>query len=113
MALDRTVKVPKKTGKLERQTFYRIVPVTDSRSSFTLKLWFGSKPDYSKYVNEGTRPHVIKPKRSSVLAWADAQTGKMVYAKEVHHPGTKPNQYLGEALVNVMGFSRVRKRSRR
>lgn len=48
------------------------------------------------YVLGGTRPHVIRPVRARALRFTvGSQT---VYAKVVHHPGSKPNNFLKEAL---------------
>jgi hypothetical protein len=48
------------------------------------------------YVIGGTRPHVIRPMRARALRFTvGSQT---VYAKAVMHPGTKPNNFLAEAL---------------
>jgi len=48
------------------------------------------------YVIGGTRPHVIRPVRARALRFTvGSQT---VYARVVFHPGTKPNNFLREAL---------------
>jgi len=48
------------------------------------------------YVLYGTRPHVIRPVRAKALRFTvGSQT---VYAKVVMHPGTKPNNWLRDAL---------------
>lgn len=49
------------------------------------------------YVTGGTRPHIIRPRRpGGVLRFT--VDGQVVYARVVHHPGTKPNNFLIEAL---------------
>jgi len=48
------------------------------------------------YVLGGTRPHVIRPVRAKALRFTVG--GQVVYAKVVFHPGTKPNDFLREAL---------------
>lgn len=48
------------------------------------------------YVIGGTRPHVIRPVRARALRFTVG--GSTVYAKVVMHPGTKPNNFLREAL---------------
>ncbi|MER6975686.1 hypothetical protein [Streptomyces carpinensis] len=48
------------------------------------------------YVLNGTRPHIIRPRRAKALRFeAD---GQVVYSKIVWHPGTHANNFLGEAL---------------
>jgi hypothetical protein len=48
------------------------------------------------YVVGGTRPHVIRPVRARALRFTIG--GQVVYAKAVFHPGTKPNDFLRQAL---------------
>lgn len=43
------------------------------------------------FNDEGTRPHVILPKKRKVLKFEAG--GGVVFARKVNHPGTKP-QYL-------------------
>ncbi|MCW4044811.1 MAG: hypothetical protein NWE94_04765 [Candidatus Bathyarchaeota archaeon] len=51
---------------------------------------------YTTYVVNGTRPHIIRPVNASVLAFQSA-SGKMVFTRLVHHPGTKPNPWMQKA----------------
>ena len=64
---------------------------------------------YAPFVSSGTRPHDIYPRNKAVLAWPAAGTptratgkakagGAMAFAMHVHHPGTKPNPYVEEAV---------------
>ncbi|GKQ35198.1 hypothetical protein [Streptomyces sp. A012304] len=48
------------------------------------------------YVTGGTRPHVIRPRRAQALRFTVG--GRVVYARVVMHPGTKPNDFLRRAL---------------
>lgn len=48
------------------------------------------------YVVSGTRPHIIRPVRAQALRFTVG--GRVVYAKIVHHPGTRPNDFMAEAL---------------
>ena len=50
--------------------------------------------------HEGTRAHRIEPRRAQVLRFVVG--GKVVYAKQVWHPGTKPNRYLTDNLPRVL-----------
>ncbi|MER7135405.1 hypothetical protein ABT358_02530 [Streptomyces sp. NPDC000341] len=50
----------------------------------------------TKFVLEGTRPHVIRPRRASVLRFEVG--GRVVFARKVNHPGTRANNFLGRAL---------------
>lgn len=49
------------------------------------------------YVTRGTRPHIIRPRRpGGVLRFT--VNGQVVYARYVNHPGTRPNDFLKDAL---------------
>lgn len=62
------------------------------------------------YVNDGTRPHIIRPKRAKALRFRSGYRpktrfrtlisvsgagayGPYAYAQVVHHPGTKPREF--------------------
>lgn len=44
----------------------------------------------------GTRPHLITPRTGRAVRFNSR--GRMVYARVVHHPGTRPNPFLVKAL---------------
>jgi hypothetical protein len=48
------------------------------------------------YVIKGTRPHIIRPRTRSVLKFT--VQGRTVFARVVHHPGTRKNDFLTKAL---------------
>lgn len=51
------------------------------------------------YVVQGTRPHEIWPHpRPRAHLKFKGRTGKTVYAKMVHHPGTRPNNFMMRAV---------------
>lgn len=52
---------------------------------------------YGMFVHEGTRPHVIRPKRGNVLAFTP-RGSSTVFAREVNHPGTKGQPWLRTSL---------------
>ena len=80
--------VPIKTGQLRRSITLEYRPITATITP-TVK--------YALPVHEGSRPHIITPKRKSVLAFKIG--GKMVFARRVNHPGNKPNKFV-ERTVN-------------
>lgn len=55
-----------------------------------------ARADYAVAVHEGSKPHVIRPRRAKALSWKGA--GGRVFAKIVHHPGSKPRPWLVNAL---------------
>jgi len=66
------------------------------------------------FIEEGTRPHVIKPVRARFLAFnvgtagslktGRITSGKEVFTKEVHHPGTRPEPYMEPAAKDEHEF---------
>lgn len=50
--------------------------------------------------HRGSRPHVILPQRGRTLKFKSG--GRVVYARQVVHPGTRPNPYLLAALREVV-----------
>lgn len=66
--------------------------------SFTLRPRFtvGSNVSYAAYVNDGTRPHIIRPRNAQALRFMVG--GRVVYARVVHHPGTRARPFLDRAL---------------
>lgn len=89
-----------KTGALRRSitTYY-------TRRGKILEARVGANPGpggvvgYALYHHEGTRPHVIRPKKAQALRFT--VQGHTVFAKVVHHPGTKPNPYLTRWIRGV------------
>jgi hypothetical protein len=51
---------------------------------------------YALAHHEGTRPHIITPKRAQVMVFESK--GSVIYATRVKHPGTKANRYLSDNL---------------
>lgn len=50
---------------------------------------------WGRYVHEGTKPHVIRPRNKKWLRWPAGSGFR--FAKTVMHPGTKPDQFIYEA----------------
>lgn len=87
--------VGKKTGRLRQS-----INVTLRTGPLGPEWWIGSNLDYALPHHQGTRPRIIVPKRDRVLRFSSK--GKIVYARVVHHPGTKPNRYLTDNLRRVV-----------
>ena len=56
----------------------------------------GSAHPRSRMHHDGTRPHVIVPRKGRVLRFKTSD-GRVVYARKVNHPGTRPNPFLIDA----------------
>lgn len=61
-----------------------------------ITVMVGSEHPIALIHHNGTRPHEIRPRTASVLAFEIG--GQTVFATVVHHPGTKPNRYLTDPL---------------
>lgn len=89
------------TGNLERSVTTQLVsnwPVVGRiklDSAITKTTDGGS---YGGYMHDGTKPHDIKPRDKRALRWV-GKSG-FVFAKVVHHPGTKADPFLYEAAEN-------------
>lgn len=85
-----------RTGRLRASIDFR------KTSFFSLrpKITVFSDVEYAPFVNDGTRPHVIRPKNAKALRFRVG--GRIVYARVVNHPGTKPRPFLDRALRDVV-----------
>lgn len=94
---------PVKTGKL--RGMIRVQQSRDTRGRFTSGYEVVSNAWYSKYVTDGTPPHVIVPRSpGGVLRFMVGS--QVVYTRRVNHPGTKPNNFLERGLRREMGSNR-------
>lgn len=59
----------------------------------------GSEDPIALWHHEGTQPHVITPRKAPRLVFW--QAGGVRYALIVHHPGTRPNRFLTDALADL------------
>jgi hypothetical protein len=55
---------------------------------------------YLSYVLFGTKPHIIRPRRRKALRFI-GRSGGVVFARQVHHPGTAANNFMVRALRKV------------
>lgn len=55
-----------------------------------------SPAPYSMYVEAGTRPHIIRAKNAKALRFEIG--GRVVFAKQVRHPGTQPYPFAGPGM---------------
>ncbi len=61
----------------------------------------GSEDDIAAFHHEGTDPHVIRG--NPLLVFWSAKAGRVIYTRQVNHPGTKPNRFLVDALDDIRG----------
>lgn len=91
--------------------------VVEDRSGGDYSLTAGTDDKIYGYVNDGTKPHVIRPKKSRFLSFrggynaktrvgvigsrAGGPFGDSVVAQEVHHPG-----FPGRNFIKIIGQRR-------
>lgn len=80
-----------KKGCLEKSVEFTVIPGT---LEGIIQLNESVAP-YAAWVHDGTRPHLIVPKAKRALRWSGS--AGFIFAKRVHHPGTKKDQFLYEA----------------
>ena len=59
---------------------------------------FTAHTPYARWVVEGTAPHIIRATAARYLHWVDT-SGHDHFAKQVNHPGTRPNPFPRRALA--------------
>lgn len=85
---------PVDTGRLRASIHYTISHSGNPSATVYTNV------NYAPYVHDGTRPHVIRPRRRGG-ALRFRVGGAIVYAREVHHPGTAARPFLTRALREV------------
>lgn len=83
--------VPVKTGFLKN--------TITSNTSTSGSVIYASAP-YAKAVNDGSKPHMIYPRTAKVLRFVVG--GHEVFAKFVHHPGTKGVHFAEQTYNHIM-----------
>lgn len=61
----------------------------------------GSQVKYAYLHHQGTKPHIIRPDRAPVIRFSSGS--RVIYSREVMHPGTRPNRYLSDQLKYFRG----------
>lgn len=96
LTLENNIKAeaPYLQGRLKRSI--RVDTRMYEKYSLITGYWDEGLAPHGIFVLAGTKPHIIKPKNKKALAWEGMSTDYPVGA--VHHPGTKPNDFLGRGL---------------
>jgi hypothetical protein len=79
------------TGALKKSIGWKF-----GRNSLGPYVDIGSPLRHAYLHHEGTRPHLIVPKKAQVLRFSSK--GSIIYTQRVRHPGTRPNRYLTDNL---------------
>lgn len=81
----------KETGALRNS-----ITMTNYRTTYGQNMKIGSNLNYALAHHNGTRPHLIRPEKAEILRFTAGS--RVVYSREVMHPGTKPNRFLSDQL---------------
>jgi hypothetical protein len=81
-----------KSGETKASIGSRLTP--GRPKGYNLEVFATSK--VALMHHDGTRAHIIRPRNAKVLRFTVG--GAVVFAQEVHHPGTKPNRFLLDAM---------------
>lgn len=79
---------PVDTGRTKKSERYERKTTGDG-----VRMTVTAHTPYIKYVIKGTKPHVIRPVAARALHW-NGKRGP-VFAKVVHHPGNRANDFPG------------------
>jgi hypothetical protein len=80
----------RRTGTLAR-AIGRLFRVQTRSHGVTGILGVGGEARYARYLEHGTRPYEIVPKRRKALRFTVA--GETIFARRVQHPGLKPHPF--------------------
>lgn len=77
---------PVVTGRMRASERYARTGFADG-----VRLEFRAYTKYAQWVIGGAKPHIIRPSAARALHWTNASGSH--FAKVVHHPGNKPNDF--------------------
>lgn len=86
LAQDLQASAPVLTGETKAKTTVRRVGASPS----TIRYRAEAQTPQAVFTDRGTRPHIIRPRRASVLRFTVA--GRVVYARKVNHPGSRKHR---------------------
>lgn len=93
--------VPVRTGNLGRSIGEGQIRFTGPR---TVSGSVHALADYAAPVHEGSRPHLIRPRKAQALRFQIG--GRTVFAKLVHHPGSRARPFLRNAGMRIAARER-------
>lgn len=68
-------------------------------SSTKIKVYTAAK--HASFVEEGTKPHIIRARRAKTLAFYSETLNRFVFPRSVNHPGTKPTRFFSRAVASA------------
>ena len=79
-----------RTGHLQQSIRTDLTRVNEGKAEIV------ADASYAPFVEFGTRPHEIRPRRRKWLRWATKEG--YIFAKLVHHPGSRPYPFFRTAI---------------
>lgn len=83
-------------GNLRNTIVKRTLPPDGTTQAPFVRV--GSAHPIALIHHNGTRPHIIRPRKAKMLRFYSQKGGAFVFRSVVHHPGTRPNRYLTDNL---------------
>lgn len=97
MALNRSkILCPVDTGRLRASLRGNLSRTWTLRPQYTIS----TDVEYATMVHDGTRPHTIRPRNAQVLRFV--VDGRVVFARVVHHPGTRARPFIQRAVEETI-----------
>lgn len=93
------MEAPKRTGALALSI--RMKQESSPRGQL---LRLGSSLPYAYMAHEGTKPHIIRGRNGGMLRFTRGT--RVIYDREVLHPGTRGNKFLSRQLYMVKSTGR-------
>lgn len=104
---------PKVTGALRRSGTVSSTTVGGGGTTYQSTLRFTAPQ--AEWTNKGTRPHIIRPRRSRALVFFWPKAGQTMFLKRVHHPGNEAQHWFDRAVTSASwgrALTRVKSRVR-
>lgn len=89
-----------RSGALKRSIGHSV-----SRRGPLVRLLVFARARHARFVHDGTRPHVIRPRNARALRFEVG--GRIVFAQRVNHPGYKGNPFLRDAVREELTRDRL------
>jgi hypothetical protein len=90
----------RRTGNLARAIGRGLFRVQTRPHGVTGLLGVGGEAYYARYLEYGTRPYTIVPRRAKALSFTVG--GETIFARRVQHPGLKPHPFWFPSWRDVL-----------
>lgn len=97
-----TTVVHVRTGHLRRAAAYSV-----QETPTGVEGLIAYRAPYASFVEAGTRPHEIRPRRRQALRFLGAD-GRPRFARRVQHPGTRPRPFLWPSVHEIWARAKER-----